>query len=68
MRVRIMYSLKRCTLCSCLLKEMTALSDSRLSYHLNVLEEAALIISKPQKKWRIYALTDRGRALLEGLD
>jgi predicted transcriptional regulator len=33
-----------------------------------VLEEAGLIISKPQKKWRIYALTDRGRALLAGME
>ncbi len=68
MRIRIMYALTRCALCPCLFKELTALSDSRLSYHLNVLEEAGLILSKPQKKWRIYALTDRGRALLEGMD
>jgi ArsR family transcriptional regulator, arsenate/arsenite/antimonite-responsive transcriptional repressor len=68
MRVRIMCALMKCALCPCLFKEMTDLSDSRLSYHLNVLEEAGLIMSRPQKKWRIYVLTDRGRALLDGLD
>jgi len=61
-RIRILHSLAQCDLCPCLLKTITGLPDSKLSYHLNVLEEAGLISSFPQKKWRIYALTEEGKA------
>jgi ArsR family transcriptional regulator len=64
-RLQILHSLLVIDLCPCILKEITELSDSRLSYHLNILEEAKLISSSPRKKWRIYMITDRGRALME---
>jgi ArsR family transcriptional regulator len=60
-RIRILHSLAQCDLCPCLLKTITGLPDSKLSYHLNVLEEAWLISSYPQKKWRIYGLTKKGK-------
>lgn len=64
-RLRILASLAKCDLCPCVLKEITKLSDSRLSYHLNVLEEAGLVAHSSHRRWRIYSLTDEGRCRLE---
>ena len=64
-RLRILHSLVRCSLCPCILKEITELSDSKLSYHLNILEKVKLIESFPQKKWRIYVLTELGKSLIK---
>jgi ArsR family transcriptional regulator len=64
-RLQIVHALSVCDLCPCVLKEVTDLSDSRLSYHLNILEKAGLIGSVPQKRWRIYSLTALGRAFVE---
>jgi len=64
-RLRILSSLAKCDLCPCVLKEITKLSDSRLSYHLNVLEEAGLVAQSSHRRWRIYSLTDEGRRGLE---
>jgi len=63
-RLRILNSLWQCNLCPCILKEITTLSDSKLSYHLNVLEEAKLIKSFPRRRWRIYVLTELGKSLM----
>ena len=60
-RLQIMHALLLTDLCPCLLREITGLSNSKLSYHLSTLEEARLISSSPRKKWRIYMLTDKGR-------
>jgi ArsR family transcriptional regulator len=59
-RLRILSSLAKCDLCPCVLKEITKLSDSRLSYHLNVLEEAGLVTQSQYHRWRIYRLTVEG--------
>jgi DNA-binding transcriptional ArsR family regulator len=60
-RLQILHALDFVDLCPCVLKEITGLSDSKLSYHLNVLENAKLIGSGPQRKWRMYVITDLGR-------
>jgi len=60
-RLRILHALKKCEMCPCVLKEITGQSDSKLTYHLHVLEAAGLITSTPLKKWSIVALTDMGR-------
>jgi DNA-binding transcriptional ArsR family regulator len=65
-RLRILHSLSRCDLCPCVLKEVTRLTDSKLSYHLSVLEQAGLIESYPLRKWRIYVLTETGREWMGG--
>lgn len=65
-RLQILHSLRDCALCPCLLIEITGLSNSKLSYHLSILEEARLIVSSPQKKWRIYMLTEEGRSRVNG--
>lgn len=64
-RLQILCSLAVVDLCPCLLKEITGLSDSKLSYHLNVLEESGLISSSPRQRWRIYMLTELGRSEIE---
>jgi hypothetical protein len=60
-RLQIMHALLITDLCPCLLKEITGLSNSKLSYHLSILEEAELVASSSRKKWRIYMLTERGQ-------
>ena len=59
-----MRALSACDLCPCVLRDVTELFDSRLSYHLNILEGAGLISPSSRKRWRIYALTMLGRALI----
>lgn len=61
-RLQILHSLLCCDLCPCILKEVTGLSDSKLSYHLNILEEEKLIRSMPRQRWRIYEITKLGRS------
>jgi DNA-binding transcriptional ArsR family regulator len=39
-------------------------SLSSLSNHLALLRTAGLVASRPASKWRVYRLTDEGRALL----
>ena len=63
-RLQILHALDLVDLCPCVLKEITGLSDSKLSYHLNVMENAKLIESGPQRKWRIYMITELGRIKL----
>ncbi len=63
-RLQILSALNTLDLCPCLLKEITELSDSKLSYHLNILEVAGIITSSPKRRWRVYMLTDFGRDLL----
>ena len=64
-RLQIMHALLITDLCPCLLKEITGLSNSKLSYHLSILEEAGLISSSSRKKWRIYMLTEYGRSWIK---
>jgi len=63
-RLKILWALSSSDLCPCLLKKITKISDSRLSYHLRKLEENRLIRSRRSKSWRIYTITDRGRESL----
>jgi DNA-binding transcriptional ArsR family regulator len=65
-RLQILHALLVIDLCPCLLKEITELTDSGLSYHLSILEEARLISSSPRKRWRVYVLTEQGRKLISG--
>lgn len=67
-RLQILSALSISDLCPCILKEITDLSDSKLSYHLNILEDAGLIGYSSRKRWRIYNLTDSGRKAFSILD
>jgi Bacterial regulatory protein, arsR family len=59
-RLQILEALAVSDLCPCMLKEITGLTDSRLSYHLRILEHAGLVRSRRNGNWRIYSLAVRG--------
>ncbi|MBM4237619.1 MAG: winged helix-turn-helix transcriptional regulator, partial [Euryarchaeota archaeon] len=48
LRVRILYILDRQPLCVCLIKELTDVPDSKLSYHLSILKEADLVVGRQE--------------------
>ncbi|MCE5296351.1 MAG: metalloregulator ArsR/SmtB family transcription factor [Euryarchaeota archaeon] len=63
-RLKILWAIRCCDLCPCVLKEYLKVSDSRLSYHLSYLEGAGLVISYQKKNWRIFSITDLGKDAL----
>ncbi|HEY3421184.1 MAG TPA: winged helix-turn-helix domain-containing protein [Methanomassiliicoccales archaeon] len=63
-RLKILWALRSCDLCPCVLKEFLKVSDSKLSYHLNSLEEAGLVKSYQKKNWKIFSITKLGRDTL----
>ncbi|MCU0859525.1 MAG: metalloregulator ArsR/SmtB family transcription factor [Thermoplasmata archaeon] len=65
-RLRMLWALSRSELCPCLLTEITGLSDSKLSYHLRILKDAGLVSVTRTKSWRVYSITDEGRAEILG--
>lgn len=65
-RLRILHLLGASDLCPCVLKDLTGLTDSKLSYHLSILEKAKLIVWRQNKNWRVYSLADLGHAYLNG--
>ena len=62
-RLTILKAIKQCDMCPCVLKVIMKISDSRLSYHLMILEEAELIISYKKKNWKIYKITEKGNSI-----
>jgi len=62
-RLTILKAIRQCDLCPCVIKVLLKISDSRLSYHLMVLEEAGLITSYKKKNWKIYKITEKGRSI-----
>ena len=62
-RLTILKAIRQCDLCPCVIKVLMKISDSRLSYHLMVLEEAGLITSYKKKNWKIYSITEKGRSI-----
>jgi ArsR family transcriptional regulator len=63
-RMKIIWVLSLSDICPCILKEILNLSDSKLSYHLNILESAGHIARRKEKNWRIYSLTEKGSSVL----
>ena len=61
LRLKILDILKNQSMCVCLIKEITDISDSKLSYHLSILKNSGLIGSEKQGNWIIYFITDTGR-------
>lgn len=64
-RLIILWSMVCCEMCPCVLKEFLKVGDSTLSYHLDLLEKAGLIRGRPEKNWRIFSLTPKGRRVLQ---
>jgi ArsR family transcriptional regulator len=48
-----------------LIKEITSVPDSKLSYHLSILKEAGLITGKQEGNWIIYRTTDLAKKMLD---
>jgi ArsR family transcriptional regulator len=65
LRVRVLYILERHALCVCLIKEITSVPDSKLSYHLSILKDAGLITGKQEGNWIIYRVTDPAKKMLD---
>lgn len=63
-RLRILWALSNMDLCPCVLTVIAGVSDSKLSYHLKVLESARLIKSRRTRSWRIYSITEEGERAL----
>ncbi len=63
-RLKILYILSVEPLCVCLIKKVTGMPDSKLSYHLNVLKQSDLITGERKKNWIIYRLTEMGERML----
>ncbi|MDX8551961.1 winged helix-turn-helix domain-containing protein [Methanospirillum sp. J.3.6.1-F.2.7.3] len=60
-RLKVLHLLAVQTLCVCLVKNCLNIADSKLSYHLNILKSAGLIIQEPQGNWIRYSLSETGR-------
>ena len=60
-RIQILHALVTADLCPSILKNITGMSDSKLSYHLETLESAGFITHLQRQKWRIYVITVEGR-------
>jgi ArsR family transcriptional regulator len=63
-RLAILWSIKCCDMCPCVLKEFLKIPDSKLSYHLSLLEQTGLVESYRKKNWKIYTITKLGRSVL----
>jgi ArsR family transcriptional regulator len=61
LRLKILNLLSIQPLCVCLIKEVVKISDSKLSYHLSILEEGGLIEGNQRGRWIIYNVTKSGR-------
>lgn len=64
-RLKILWALSSMDLCPCVLKVIAGVSDSKLSYHLRILERAGYIRSKRTRNWRIYSITAEGEKVLD---
>lgn len=64
-RLRILWALSKMDLCPCVLKVIAEVSDSKLSYHLRILESEKLIKARRTKNWRIYSITAKGENALD---
>ena len=60
-RMKILHLLTSQPFCVCIIREIIGISDSKLSYHLNALKCAGLIVGNQQWSWIIYSLTENGR-------
>ena len=59
-RLNILHLLSEQPMCVCLIKQVTSIPDSNLSYHLQKLKEAGLIEGVQEKNWIIYRATEIG--------
>ena len=62
LRLKIILAVVEQPLCVCLIKDILGgkISDSKLSYHINKLKDAGLIVGERKSSWIIYSPTKLG--------
>jgi ArsR family transcriptional regulator len=61
MRLKILNLLAVQPQCVCMLKEITGMQDSKLSYHLSKLKDAGLIEGRTEGSWIVYHVRQKGK-------
>lgn len=60
-RLAILEQLRSGEKCACVLQEPLDLTQSGLSYHMKVLCDSGLVVSRQEGKWTYYRLSEAGR-------
>ena len=60
-RLAILEQLRSGEKCACILQEPMDLTQSGLSYHMKVLCDSGLVVSRQEGKWTHYRLSETGR-------
>lgn len=64
LRLQILHLLAISPFCVCVIRAVTGVEDSKLSYHLGVLRSAGLIDVERSGSWMIYSVSRPGAELL----
>ena len=60
-RLAILEQLRGGEKCACVLQEPLNLTQSGLSYHMKILCDSGIVVSRQEGKWTYYRLSDSGR-------
>lgn len=60
-RLAILEQLRSGEKCACVLQEPMDLTQSGLSYHMKILCDSGLVVSRQEGKWTHYHLSEAGR-------
>ncbi len=60
-RLAILEQLRSGEKCACVLQEPMDLTQSGLSYHMRILCDSGLVVSRQEGKWTHYRLSESGR-------
>lgn len=60
-RLAILEQLRSGEKCACVLQEPMDLTQSGLSYHMKILCDSSLVVSRQEGKWTHYRLSETGR-------
>ncbi|MEM3341783.1 MAG: metalloregulator ArsR/SmtB family transcription factor [Thermoplasmata archaeon] len=64
-RVEILYLTSIHPLVVTTIRNITGVGDSKLSYHLSIMNRAGLISRRTESNWIIYSISHKGRRFLE---
>ena len=60
-RLSVLEQLRSGEKCACVLQEPMDLTQSGLSYHMKILCDSGIVVSRQEGKWTHYRLSDAGR-------
>lgn len=60
-RLAILEQLRNGEKCACVLQEPLDLTQSGLSYHMKILCDSGIVVSRQEGKWTHYRLSETGR-------